>query len=305
MQQPPFLNAGNIENKGIDASFTYHLTPSNRDLKFDITANFTSYNNKVVSLPPGIKYYDRGSAGSGRLGAFTRLQPGEALGAFFGYDQIGLFRDDADVAASPTQAGAAPGRMKFRDVNGDKVINIDDRTFFGNPNPDFTAGLNITGTYKNFDMALFMYASVGTDVVNYVRFWTDFPQVWDAAISKDAVYNSWTPQNLNARVPRLERSASFSTTDNFSSYYMENGTFLKCKSLIIGYTIPVSSIKRFGVEKLRIYAQAVNLFQATKYTGIDPELTGSDLGDNTNFGIDFGNYPANQRGFNFGVNLSF
>ncbi len=302
---PAFINAGNIQNTGIDASLTYRGTAINRELNFDITGTFTSYKNKVISLPPGIKYYDQGSAGSGRIGAFSRLQPGQALGAFFGYEEIGLFQSDADVAKSPTQEAAAPGRMKFRDVNGDGKITSDDRTFFGNPNPKFTTGLNLAVNYKNFDFSMFVYASVGNDVINYVRYWTDFPQVFDGAVSKDAVYNSWTPQNTNAKVPRLERGATFSNTTQFNSYFMEDGSFLRCKSLILGYTIPVRTLKRFGIEKLRIYGQAANLFTITKYKGLDPELTGSDIGNNTNFGIDFGNYPANQKLYSVGVNLSF
>ena len=305
---PAFVNAGNIENTGIDASAGYHGSAMNRELKFDITANVTTYKNKVVSLPEGIKYYDRLSSpgtGSTRLGAFARLQPGEALGAFFGYEEIGLFKDAADVSSSPTQTDAAPGRMKFRDVNGDKIIDINDRTFFGNPNPKFTTGLNLSATYKGIDFSAFFYGSFGNDVINYVRFWADFPQVWDGAISKDAVYNSWTPANTGAKVPRLERSATFSTTNNFSSYYMENGSFFRCKSIIVGYTLPFKELRHIGIEKLRVYVQATNLFTITKYTGLDPELSSSSLSDNTNFGIDFGNYPSNQRGFNFGVNLTF
>jgi hypothetical protein len=239
------------------------------------------------------------------LGAFSRLQPGQALGAFFGYEQIGLFKDAADVSSSPAQPEAAPGRMKFRDVNGDKIINDDDRTFFGNPNPKFSYGLNISANYKGFDFSTFFYSSVGSDALNYVRFWTDFPQVWNGALSKDAVYNSWTPDNPNAKVPVLTRYAGFSNTGNVSSYYMENGTYFRCKSMILGYTIPSAKLKQVGLDKFRLYVQAINLFTITKYTGLDPELTGSDFSDNTNFGIDFGNYPANQRGFNVGVNVSF
>jgi hypothetical protein len=305
------------------------------ELQFDVSLNITSYHNEVISLPPGIKYYDPLSAGSTRIGAFTRLQAGEALGAFFGYDVVGYFMDAGDVAKSPTQGDpntAAPGRLKFRDVNGDGKITPDDRTFFGDPNPDFTGGLNLSATYKGFDLSAFFYASVGNDVINYVRFWADFPQVWDGAISKDAVYNSvklvdgsGNPapvlikdatnnyiinpdahvSNPDARVPVLERASNFSTTNNFSSYYMEDGSFLKCKSLMLGYTIPQTKLKRFGIDRLRVYVQALNLFTITKYTGLDPELVGSNLGDNRSFGIDFGNYPANQKGFNFGVNLSF
>jgi TonB-linked SusC/RagA family outer membrane protein len=301
----PAVNAGNIENTGIDATLAYHGSAKRNELKFDISMNITSYNNKVISLPPGISYYDRNSAGSTRLGAFSRIQPGQALGAFFGYQQLGLFVDAADVAKSPAQPEAAPGRMKFADIDGNGTIDPNDRTFFGNPNPDFTAGLNLSASYKGWDLGAFFYASLGNDVINYVRFWTDFPQVWDGAISKDAVYNSWTPSNTGAKVPRLERAATFSTTGNFSSYYMEDGSYFRLKSLILGYTVPSGSLKKLGIEKLRFYLQGTNLFTITKYTGLDPELTGANLSDNSNFGIDLGNYPANQKGFIIGVNLSF
>jgi hypothetical protein len=298
-----YVNAGNIQNTGIDIAATYHGNVD--DFRFDITGTFTSYNNKVKSLPNGIKYYDQVSSGSNRFGAFSRLQPGESLGAFYGYEVIGLFQSADDVNKSPQQEAAAPGRFKFRDANGDGKISDSDRVFFGNPNPKFTAGLNLEASYKNFDFSAFFYTSVGNDVINYVRYWTDFPQVFDGAMSKDAVYNSWTPTNPGAKVPRLERGANFSTTTNFNSYYKENGSFLKCKSMVLGYNIPVSKVKHLGLERLRVYIQAANLFTITKYTGLDPELTGSDLRDNTNFGIDFGNFPSNQKSYLFGVNVSF
>jgi len=134
---------------------------------------------------------------------------------------------------------------------------------------------------------------------------TDFPQVFDGAISRDAVYNSWTPTHTNAKVPRLERTANFSNTTQYNSYYLENGSFLRCKSMVLGYSIPSGLTRKYGVDRFRVYIQAANLFTITKYTGLDPELTGSDLKDNSNFGIDFGNYPANQKNFLVGINLSF
>lgn len=300
----PFVNQGNIENTGIDAALTYH-GKSGKDFRFDATLTFTSYNNKVIALPAGRKYIDFGSAGSGRIGAFTRMQPGQAMGAFFGFDYIGLFQNAEEVAKAPTQEDAAPGRLRFRDVNGDGQITVDDRTFFGNPNPDFTAGLNLSFTYKNFDFSTFLYASVGNDNINYVKYWLDFPSLFDGAISKDAVYNSWTPDRPNATVPILERGANFSTSTQFSSYYLEDGSFLKMRSLILGYTFPSAGLKRAGIQSLRVYVQAANLFTLTKYSGLDPELINSDINNNTNFGIDFGNYPANQKNYNFGVNLTF
>lgn len=290
----PFINVGNIENKGIDLSVVYHGRV-NKDLGFDITGTFTSYNNKVISLPEGTLYFDYGN---------SRLQPGQPIGAFFGYKQIGLFQSDADVTNSPTQEAAAPGRHKFADVNGDKVINSSDRTHFGDPNPDFTGGLNLGVNYKNFDFFMFLYASIGNDVINNVRASIDFPQVFDVAISKDAVYNSWRPDRPNAKVPKLERSANFSNTTQFSSYYLEDGSFVRCKALTLGYNIPVSALQRFHITKLRLYVQALNLFTITDYTGLDPELSGPVL-TSTNFGNDGGSYPANQKAYTVGINLSF
>jgi TonB-dependent starch-binding outer membrane protein SusC len=300
----PFINGGNIENKGIDASITYHGTVK-KDLKFDVTGTITSYRSKVVSLPEGYKYVDQNSGGSTRIGAFVRTQPGQAIGAFYGYKVIGYFKDAADIAASPSQVDSRPGRFKYADIDGDKVITDKDKTFFGNPNPKFTYGINLAVSYKDFDFSAFFYGSAGNDVINYIKYWVDFPQVFGGNISKDAVNNSWTPTNLNPKVPILEQAPSFSTTTVFNSWYMEKGSYLRCKQMQLGYTLPSSVLKRFGIDRLRVYLQAANLFTITKYTGLDPELQGSNLGDNSNFGIDFGNYPANQKNYNIGVNLTF
>jgi TonB-linked SusC/RagA family outer membrane protein len=298
----PYVNIGNIENKGVDANATYHATIG-KDFKLDVTGTFTSYKSQVVSLP--FAYVDEGSAGSGRIGAFSRLQVGQPVGEFFGYEVLGLFQSDEEVAKSPTQDGAEPGFFKYRDVNGDGKINDDDRTFFGNPNPKFTYGLNLAANYKGFDFSAFFYGSQGNDVMNYVRYWTDFYQVFNGNVSKDAVYNSWTPDNPNAKVPKLSQKAGFSNTTVVNSYYLESGSYLRLKALTLGYNIPADKLKMLHIDKFRIYVQAVNLFTITKYTGLDPELQASDLNNNSNFGIDFGNFPSNQKQYLVGVNLSF
>ncbi|HTI08420.1 MAG TPA: TonB-dependent receptor [Puia sp.] len=300
-----FFNTGDVENKGVDASVTWHGTAVNRELKFDITGTFSTYTNKVISLADGVKYQDKVSEGSNRFGAFSRLQPGQPVGEFFGYQVVGLFQDANDVSKSPVQPDAAPGRFKYADVNHSGTINDSDRTFFGNPNPKFVAGLNIAASYKNFDFSAFFYASVGNKVINYVKYWTDFPQVFDAALSKDAALHSFGMPGANGKTPILERSANFSNSTQFNSYYQESGSYLRCKQLQIGYSLPSATLKRVGIDRFRVYIQAANLFTITKYSGLDPELTTSKSTDNTNFGIDFGNYPANQKNYNIGVQLGF
>jgi hypothetical protein len=299
-----FVNIGDVNNTGIDFSLTYHGKIGS-DFRFDVNGNITSYKNEVLSLPPGVNYVDEYSAGSTRIDAFSRLQPDHPIGAFYGYQVNGLFKDANDVAKSATQDGAAPGRFKYLDANGDGQITPDDRVFFGNPNPKFTYGFTINATYKNFDLSMFFYGSAGNDVISYVKYWTDFYQVFKGNVSKGLLQNSWSPTNLKAKIPRIEQSANFSNTTVFNSFYMEKGSYLRCKNFMIGYTVPSARLERIGIQKLHFYLQAANLFTITKYTGLDPELQGSDLSNNSNFGIDFGNYPANQKNFNIGVNVTF
>ncbi len=308
----PYINSGDIANKGIDASITYHGT-INKGFRFDVTGTFTSYNNKVLSLPAGETYVNINSGNT----TYSRLQPGEPVGAFYGYQVIGLFQSAADVAKSPTQDAAAPGRFKYKDVNGDGKIDASDRTFFGNPNPKFTAGLNINISYKSFDFATFFYSSVGNDILNNVRGSTDFPQQFGNAMSTRVALHSATlindagqPTNIldpqahvadpKSTVPILERQANFSNATVLNSYTLENGSFLRNKSLTLGYTFPAKALERLHIDRFRIYVQAINLFTITKYSGLDPEIGGS----NTLFGIDGSNYPNNQKTFYVGLNIA-
>jgi TonB-dependent starch-binding outer membrane protein SusC len=303
-QAAPYVNFGDIQSTGVDFALSYHDQVSH-DFNFDLTLTGTHYVSKVLSLPNGLAYYSAGANGSSRIGNFTRMQPGQAVGAFFGYKVIGYFKDAADVAASPTQSGAAPGAFKFADINGDKTIDDNDRTYIGNPNPKFTYGFNIAATWKAFDFSAFFYGSYGNDVFNYVKYWIDFPQVFQGAVSKDLITNSWSPTNLNPKYPQITSTASFSNSGQVNSWYVEDGSYLRLKALNIGYTIAPAILHKAGIDRLRVYVSGSNLFTITKYTGLDPELQGSNLNDQTNIGIDFGNYPANQKTYIIGVNLSF
>lgn len=290
----PVINIGDIQNKGWDISAAYR--GKNGKLQYNAGVNVTAYKNTVVNIPG--EYFD--VAGSS-LGNLVRNQVGHTVGSFFGYEVERLFTDDRDVSTSPTQEDAAPGRFKYHDVNNDGKITPDDRTFFGNPNPDFTYGINLGANYKGFDFSALFYGSQGNDVLNHVRYYTDFFGSFIGGKSNDLLYNSWTPQNVNAKTPVAELSNTFSTSGVANSYYMENGSFLKCRSLILGFTINPVILERFGVNRFRVYLQAANLFSITKYKGLDPELTGNS----SSFGIDYGNYPNNQKNLIVGLNLSF
>lgn len=293
--EAPVVNIGDIQNKGVDIALGYRGAISN-DLQFSAKANITAYKNLVKNIP-GTGYFDIVSS---RYGSLVRNQTGQEVSSFFGYEVIGLFKDDADVAASPTQNQAAPGRFKYRDTNGDKQITPEDRTFFGTPNPDFTYGLNLGLTYKNFDLSAIFYGSQGNEALNTTRWYTDFFGSFPAQKSA-RLLDAWTPTNTGSGIPKVEAASSFSTNGVPNSYYMEDGSFVRLKSLVLGYNVTPSFLRRIKANKMRVYIQAVNLFTITKYTGLDPELTG----DAASFGIDFGNFPNGQRSFMAGVNLSF
>ncbi len=307
VQNLPYVNGGNIVNKGIELTANYHGTAGD-GFKYDLGLNFSHYSNKVISLNNGALYYDKNSSGSTRLQNFVRLQPGQPVGEFYGYKVIGLYKDAADVAASPTDVNAAPGFFKYQDTNHDGKITAADKTFIGNPNPKFTGGFTLNMSYKNFDFNAFLYGSFGGKVFNYIKYWTYFPQVFTGNVSADILGPKvWKPgaDNTNATIPVLTRIANTDNTGDVNSWYVENGTYVRLKSLTIGYTFPNSTIKSIGIKKIRVYILANNLFTITKYSGLDPELQASNLNDNTSFGIDFGNYPANQKVYNIGVNATF
>ncbi|MDQ6763808.1 MAG: SusC/RagA family TonB-linked outer membrane protein [Bacteroidota bacterium] len=297
----PTINTGDIQNKGWDFSVTYNNRGSM--VSYNIGLNVGFYKNLVVKIPdPG--YFD--VAGS-RIGNIVRNQVDHPVGSFFGYEVIGLFQSDDDVTKSPTQTDAAPGRFKYKDVNGDNKITPDDRTFFGDPNPDFTYGLNLGANFKGFDISAILYGSYGNDVFNLVRYYTEFMGTSVGRAKSNVLKNAWSPSNTNSSVPILESASSFSTNGVINSYYKENGSFLKLRSLVIGYTINPGLLKKIGVNDLRFYLQGVNLFTITKYKGLDPELTGNLGGTQSSaaFGIDYGNYPNNQKNILFGLNLKF
>jgi len=222
------------------------------------------------------------------------------MSSFFGYKVIGLFKDAAEVAAAPKQDGKAPGRFRYQDVNGDGEITPADRVFLGSPNPDFTYGLNLNASYKNWDVSAFFYGSQGKEIMNYVKWWTDFFPSFQGAKSKALLYDSWTSTKTNAKTPIAENISNFSNNNAVNSYYLEDGSYFRMKNLTIGYSLPASLLNKVKIDRLRLYIQATNLFTITKYSGLDPELIGAD----DSYGVDEGILPT-VRQFLFGLNVNF
>lgn len=306
----PFVNVGNVENKGLDIAATYHSTIGD-DFKFSVGANITTYKNKITSLPsPG--YFDTGGS---RDNLIVREQVGMPIGSFFGYQIKGIYQNASQLAGVPGYAGAAVGSYVYQDTNGDGKIDANDRTFIGNPNPNFTYGVNLNATYKRFDFTAVLYGSQGNKDFNYVKYWTDFYGTFTGGknidlLTKSAIVSNGVVTNPDATLPAATFSQPLGSS-TISSFYVENGSFLKCRVASLGYTLNPAILKSVGVDRLHLYFQVTNLFTITKYTGPDPELVPSANNQGTGstqsaaFGIDYGAYPNNQKQYILGINLSF
>ncbi|MCQ6958965.1 SusC/RagA family TonB-linked outer membrane protein [Mucilaginibacter aquariorum] len=309
----PTVNNGQVVNKGFDISVNYHGAAGG--LTYSVGTNITTIKNEITKL--GAPFF----TSDVRNGNVVYNQVGGPIGAFYGYNVTGYWNTQAEIDAlnaqqkpdlfgsTPVyQAEAAPGRFRYADTNGDGRITDADRTQIGNPIPDFTYGVNLNVGYKGFDLSAVLYGSHGNDIYNTVKYWTNFYGTQTGNKSIDLLNNAWDPgksaaQNAGAKTPIAEKTTNFSTADAVNSYYVESGSFLKLRSVQIGYKFSPSIIKSVGLDQLRVYVQGTNLFTATKYSGLDPELQAYD-GRNSQ-GVDRGNYPNNERRFIFGVNLSF
>ena len=295
----PYVNVGEMKNTGIDLQLIYRQVWS--DFSFEANATFTTYNNEIIKIAEGYEYFSSVQGGGNRIGSQVRNEVGHALGEFYGYNVMGLFQNTGEVDGAPVQDGAEPGFFRYENVDGsNNVIDPEDRTFIGNPNPDFTYGLNLAFGYKGFDLTAFFYGSQGNDILNLNRWWLDFWPSFQGQKSTDLLYNSWTPSNTDATTPKASNKSNFSTNTVHNSYYMEDGSYLRLKNLQIGYTFPRSVLGNV-FSNARIYVQGTNLFTLTKYTGLDPELYQRS---EQAFAVDQGSLPAIKQ-FIFGINLGF
>ncbi len=284
-------NIGAVKNEGLELGLNAVIV-NNKNFKWDASFNYTKNSNEVSTLYGGIPFAS---------GFASWVEQGQPLGAFRGYVVDRLFQSAADVSASPLQSTATrAGDIKFKDLNGDNVINSLDQQIIGQGLPTFFGGLTNNIKYKNFDVSFFFQFSGGNQIYNNTR---AFSEGMNGLFGQtDAVLNRWTPTNTNTTVPR----AIYGDTPNnrrTSTRWLEDGDFIRLKNANIGYTFSPSLVKRLKLNSLRIYAAGQNIWTKTKYQGLDPEVsTFSDT--NTAPGTDFLTFPQ-ARTFTFGINVGF
>jgi hypothetical protein len=270
-------------------------------LGYEVTLNGGFLHNEITALAGDLKYITYINPGYRGINPI-RNGLNQSISAFYGYKVVGLFQSAAEVSSSPTQSGAAPGRLKFEDIDGNGTINDSDRTFIGSPVPKFSGGLNFKLTYANFELESYMFLQTGNQIFNVSKWFTDFyPSFAGAAISA-RVKDSWTPENTGATIPIFENASNFSTqANNANSFYVEDGGYFRMQNITLAYNFPMALVSRLKMEKLRLFASTNNVFTITQYEGLDPSVGGNA---DTQFGIDVGNYPI-TRSFTFGLNLGF
>lgn len=286
-------NIGSIRNSGIELAVNT-LNLQTNDFSWSTSFNLTHIRNEVTAL--GVNNEDI-FPGPWFLNQTNVLRVGEPVGSFWGLIREGTWgTDEAEEAA---RYGRLPGDLKFRDLNNDGAINENDYTIIGNGTPDVFGTLYNAITYKNFDFSLELQYMLGHDVYQL----TEHSSLDRTGIanSYSDVLNAWTPENQNTMLAQW-RPTSAGYDSFLDSYKVKDGSFLRGKNIVIGYTFPASIAQRAGVSNARIYVASQNFFILTKYEGYDPETT--TYGNAFSQGIQFHDYPK-ARTFQMGVNLTF
>ncbi|MVN78051.1 SusC/RagA family TonB-linked outer membrane protein [Hymenobacter sp. HMF4947] len=297
-------NIGKIENKGIEIGLVTTNVEA-KDGSFGWTTNFnvSGNRNKVIDL--GTQVNDAGVSAARSIidpNGYSISQPGQPLGSFFGYVTQGIVQSNAEGQALPSQNGSKPlaGDIRFADINGDGVINDQDRTIIGNPNPKLFAGVTNNFTYKGIELSVFFQGSFGNDIYNQTRQILESQS--DPLNQTVRVLNHWTPTNTNTDIPRPVRNDP-NGNNRFSNRWLEDGSYVRLKNLTVAYNFPTTLTKHAAIQNLRLYVTGQNLITWTHYLGYDPEVS-ADPFSSTSFGRDYGVYPQ-SRTYTVGLNANF
>jgi len=297
----PFTNIGEMNNTGVDINLNWRDKAFGGKVRYSVGVNFTRYKNEVIKLNNDPKATVFGF--STRLPSITATRAGYPIASFFGFYADGIL--DAKTAATAPKFGTytREGVFNFRDVNKDGVITAADRDIFGNPHPDFIYGFNLSAGYKNWDLDVQGSGTYGNQIFNYVSYWTDF-NVFQGNRSKRMLYDSYG-QGGKDLLPRL--NSSDATSQQVSTYFLEDGSYLRLRNVQLTYTLPANVMKKTGFSSAQIYVQGQNILTLTKYRGIDPDInlrtSGADNQD-IHMGIDEGAYPV-AKTYLFGLRVKF
>lgn len=271
-------NEGEMSNKGFE--FSVNSRNIDQDFKWTTDFNISTNKNELTKLVLSQVYY--AAKTSENITEFVvRNEPGHALGGFYGY-----FSDGVDPET---------GELMYRDLNGDGSITTSDRDYIGNPNPDFTYGMTNTFSWKNFNLSVLIQGSQGNDIYNASRMETE--GMYDGKNQSTRVIDRWRRPGMITKIPKAGYDMKV------SSYYIEDGSFMRIKDVTLSYQVAPSKMKKFGITRLQPYVTASNLLTFTKYLGFDPEV--NQWGNSgTVQGIDWGTYPQ-TRTFIVGLNVEF
>ncbi len=291
----PWANIASLENKGFEIELGYNKKIG--DVGVTLKGNISSYKNKVTSLG-SFKFLPQASMQSSTY-EISRKVVGQPVGEFYGFQYSGVFQSQTEIdnygktiSFNPTPK---PGDYKWKDLDGNGVIDDKDRTYLGNPTPTMSFGFSSTVTYKNFDLVIFAQGVSGNKIFNQLRR-LDLPE---ANYTKQ-VLDRWTgpgTSNTYARLAEGDPSGNFNRPSNF---YLQDGSYFRIKTLQLGYNLPQTLIKKAGLQRARVYVSGNNLLTLTKYNGFDPEIGGGQ----GIYGIDRGKYPQ-ARSFMAGLNITF
>jgi TonB-linked SusC/RagA family outer membrane protein len=279
-----FVNGASLQNKGWEFLLAYQNKLAN-GLTYNIAANLSTYRNEVTYLPDEVI-----NAYGGNGQDVTRL--GHSINAVYGYVADGLFQNAAEVAGAPTQVGAGPGRIRYKDLNNDGKIDNFDQTWITEAVPNYSYGLNVGANYKGFDLQMFFQGVQGLNAYNNIKFRTDFAGLAAGENWGQRTLDAWTPTNTGSTIPAV--SLINNNAENRSStYFIENASYMKLRNLQLGYSLPNTLVEKVKLQGIRVYVQAQNVFtiKSKEYTAPDPEVTNYQ-------------YPI-PRIFTTGLNVTF
>lgn len=283
-------NYADILNTGIECNISWNDNIGN--FAYRINANF-SYNKseiKKINLA-GASYFEKGD----NLTTISRTYLGHPIGEFFGYKAIGVFQNEEQIASTPHMSNTKPGTLIYEDVNKDGIIDANDRTSLGNPNPPFIYGFNLGGEYKNIDFNVFCQGVAGNKIFNSIR-----SQMWGVRMyDKDFYDNRWHGEGTSNEYPSVLISAN--DPRQLNSFFIESGNYFRIKAIQVGYSLPKNILSKLHMEKLRIYLNAENPFTFFGYNGFSPEVSSSDP---LLSGVNLSTYPLSSV-YSLGVNVTF